>query len=229
VVTDPFAEKEHRFLLSNVMQARTEALLRPMAEALLAEGQRSHLRAEARFDHATLRTWSRPVGLDFSSTSDSTAVVLKRGMADALAVLLTARLADADDSDLTPMDSYVTALLRWIHSLRLDAAGPRGRAALLLVNALQEAEALRHEEETGTLSVNSDAVPEALSAFVRDVLSRRGDAEAIAALVDRYGTMPVFLRSGLDRLENADAPKALAFEQGPSVLRGLSPVTAARE
>ncbi len=225
-ITDPFGEGPSRFLLPNVMQARTEALLRPMAEELLAENQRSHLRTDARFDHAALRTWGRPVGLDFSGASDSTAVVLQRGMADALAVLLAARLADADDSDLTPMDHYVTELLRWVHALRVDAASPRGRAALLLVNYLREAEALRHDEEAGTLAVNPDATPEALSALVRDLLPLRGDAAE--AFVDRYKAMPAFLRSSLDRLEKTDHPKALAFEQGPSVLRGLTPVTAAR-
>lgn len=229
VYADPFGEGTSRFLLPNVMQARTEALLRPVAEELLAENQHSHVRADARFDHAALRTWSRPVGLNFSGASDSTAVVLQRGMADALAVLLAVRLADADDSELTPLDHYVTGLLHWVHALRVDAAAPRGRAARLLVNYLHEAEALGHDEEAGTLAVNSGAVPEALSALVRDLLSRRGDAEAIATFVDRHDAMPQFLRSVLDRLEKADPPKALAFEQGTSVLRGLSPVTAARE
>jgi hypothetical protein len=228
VHVDPFAENERWLLLSNVIQAHVEALLRPMAEETLAENQRSHLRTDARFDHATLRAWSQSAGPDFSSASDTTARVLERGWANALGLLLAARLAETDGSDLTPMDYFVTGLLHELHALRVDTASARGRAALLLVNYLREAEAVRHNEADGSLAVNPDATPEALSDFVRELLSRRGDADSIAAFVDRHGPMPAPLRSVLDRLEKAGPPKALAFDQGPSVLRGLSPVTAAR-
>lgn len=229
VHTDPFAENERWLLLSNVMQAHVEALLRPTADGLLAENQRSHLRANARFDHAALRAWSQSAGPDFSSASDTTAGALERGWADALGLLLAARLADTDGSDLAPMDHYVTGLVHGVHALRVDATSPRDRGVLLLLNYLRDAEALRHDAKAGTFGIRPDAVSEALSAFVRELLSIQGDAEAIASFVDRYGTMPASLRAGLDRLENTDAPTALAFEQGPSVLRGLSPVTAARE
>jgi hypothetical protein len=64
----------------------------------------------------------------------------------------------------------------------------------------------------------------ALPALVRAWLG----PPAASTFVERHDAMPAALRSALRRLERTGAPRALAFEQGPSVLRGLAPATAAR-
>jgi hypothetical protein len=120
------------------------------------------------------------------------------------------------------MEAYTTMLASLLHSLRRDTSSVPGRAALLQFNFLRDRGAITYDEATGTYAVVPTAMQEALPALARRLLAlRQAGGDDTAAFATTHGAMSPALRTTLNRLSGE--PVALAFEQGPSVLRGLTP------
>ena len=205
-------------LLANVARATADTLLRPLADALLAEPLPSHVTADAVVDVTALRQAAR------TALPDTASALRTAGAADALGLLLATALAARRDGGPDSTAYYATGLAHLAHTLRVDSAAAAGRAARASFNYLRKQGALSHDAGPGRYAVAPDSMAWALPGLARAWLR----PPAAPTFVERHDAMPAALRSALRRLERTGAPRALAFEQGPSVLRGLTPATAAR-
>jgi len=205
-------------LLANVARATADTLLRPLADALLAEPLPPHVTADAVFDVTALRQAAR------TALPDTASALRTAGTADALGLLLATALAARRDGGPDSTAYYATGLAHLVHTLRVDSAAAAGRAARASFNYLRKQGALSHDAGTGRYAVAPDTMARALPTLARAWLG----PPAAPAFAERHDAMPAALRSALRRLERTGAPRALAFEQGPSILRGLAPATAAR-
>ena len=214
----PSAAADRRpLLLANVARATADTLLRPLADALLAEPLASRVTADAVFDVTALRQAAR------TALPDTASALRAAGAADALGLLLATALAARREGGPDSTAYYATGLAHLAHTLRVDSAAA-GRAARASFNYLRKQGALSHDADTGRYAVAPDSMARALPALVRAWLG----PPAAPTFGERHDAMPTALRSALHRLDRTGAPRALAFEQGPSVLRGLTPATAAR-
>jgi hypothetical protein len=212
----PPAPDRRPLLLANVTRATADTLLRPLATAVLAEPLRPAVTADALFDLTALRQAAR------TALPDTASARRVAGAADALSLLLAPALAARPDGGPDSTAYYATGLARLVHTLRADSTAPAGRAARASLHYLSEEGAL--VADAGRLAVAPDTMARALPALARAWLRPSGSAP----LAGPSDATPAALRAALRRLERAGVPGALAFEQGPSVLRGLAPATAAR-
>ena len=212
----PPAPDRRLLLLANVVRATADTLLRPLADAVLAEPLRPAVTADALFDLTALRQAAR------TALPDTASALRTAGAADALSLLLAPALAARTDGGPDTTAYYATGLARLVHTLRVDSTAAPGRAARASLRFLRERGALAADGER--LTVAPDTMARALPALARAWLR----PPAAATLAERPDASLPELRAALRRLERAGVPVALAFEQGPSVLRGLAPATAAR-
>ena len=221
--TDASHARPRRLLLSNVLNARADSILAPTAEQVLLAASRSAVTIDALFGHTALQTWGRAL---VDPPDDTNAPILTA----ALPIALSFALGPIPNENTLPApDStayHATALTNLIHTVRLDTTTIRGRAALLAFNYLREADAI-HYHDGHLYTAAPDTVTTASAKLAHDLVDRRGGGAALS-FVERYDTVPPFLHSLLAQLDDAGIPRALAFEQGKSVLRGLDSATAAR-
>jgi hypothetical protein len=204
-----------RLLLANVIRARAVNLLRPTAEEVLVESQRSAVTPEALFAHTALRTWSR-ARLPDPPPGDRPAAVRTAATATALALALA---PSAPDTDAPGADAhYATAVADLLHTVRVDSTSRNGRAARLLLGALRDAGALTATDPPRYTMV-ADTMAQVLPTLVRDLHTGR-----VTPLDENTHQA---LSGMLTRLDDAGVPRGLAFEQGPSVLRSTAPTASA--
>ena len=194
-----------RVVLRNVAAAKADRVLAPIAALLVAPDQRGRVTADAFVAHAV---WHEV------AHGPAPSPALGEAAADARALLLAARLADleADDPD-AGADALEAAAVTYVASVfravRFGAAGPRGRAHLVVLNRLRDAGAL--EAMDGLWRVDVARVGPALEALLAD-LEAVPDADAF---VQRWGRTTDALVRSLDALETAGVPADVVFEAEP--------------
>ena len=143
----PSAAADRRpLLLANVVRATADTLLRPLADALLAEPLASRVTADAVFDVTALRQAAR------TALPDTASALRTAGTADALGLLLATALAARRDGGPDSTAYYATGLAHLAHTLRVDSAAAAGRAARASFNYLRTQGALSHDAGPGRSS-----------------------------------------------------------------------------
>jgi hypothetical protein len=226
-----------RLQLKNAMRAKFDAILTPIAEVLVAEEQRPHVTFDAFFGNTMFHEVAHGLGVTTTITGEGPVrealkdhyTTLEEGKADVLGLYAVRSLAEAGALDVELMAHDATVLASIFRSVRFGPASAHGRANLIRFNYFREQGALARDPNAGTYAVNPGSMRQATNALSRTILTLQGDGdyEAVASFVERYATMPEPLRADLDRLDAAGIPVDVAYEQGPSTLRGLAPAPAA--
>lgn len=202
-----------RAILRNVIEAKAEHVLRPLAETMLTATQRDLVTPDAFVQHVVLH--------ELAHGAATGSAALDEAAADARALRLAARLADADDASWAPFEAVAaTYLAAAIRAVRFGAAGARGRAHLVVLNRLLDSGAVVVDPEDDTWRVTADRVVPALDALLQD-LDGLSDPDPF---VRQWGRSPDALDRALDRLDAARIPADVVFQQGPVVL-GLPPAS----
>jgi hypothetical protein len=227
-----------RLQLKNAMRAKFDKILQPISDVLIAEEQRSHVTFDAFFGNTMFHEVAHGLGIKNTITNRGTVrealrdhyTTMEEGKADVLGLYMVTALADEGELDVDLMDNYTSFLASIFRSVRFGSASAHGRANLIRFNYFREQGAFSRDPETGTYAVNPDAIAQATNALSREILTLQGDGdyEAVASFVETYGAMPDQLQADLDRLEQQGIPVDITYEQGPAVLTGLAPATAAR-
>jgi hypothetical protein len=227
-----------RLQLKNAMRAKFDEILMPIAEVLIAEEQRPNVTFDAFFGNTMFHEVAHGLGIKNTITNRGTVrealrdhyTTMEEGKADVLGLYMVTALADEGELDVDLMDNYTSFLASIFRSVRFGSASAHGRANLIRFNYFREQGAFSRDPETGTYAVNPDAIAQATNALSREILTLQGDGdyEAVASFVETYGDMPDQLQADLDRLEQQGIPVDITYEQGPAVLTGLAPATAAR-
>jgi len=227
-----------RLQLKNAMRAKFDEILRPISDVLIAEEQRSHVTFDAFFGNTMFHEVAHGLGIKNTVTDRGPVrealrdhyTTMEEGKADVLGLYMVKTLADEGELNVELMDNYTSFLASIFRSVRFGSASAHGRANLIRFNYFQEQGAFSRDPATGTYAVNPDSMVQATNALSREILTLQGDGdyEAVATFVETYGPMPEQLRADLDRLAEAGIPVDITYEQGPNVLTGLTPATAAK-
>ncbi|MBC7425936.1 MAG: Zn-dependent hydrolase [Bacteroidia bacterium] len=233
---DETIQTEHgtrRSQLKNVMQAKFDNIMLPIAKALIDPAQQKHVTFNAFFVNTMFHEVAH--GLGIKNTIDGKGTVrealgadysaLEEGKADILGLYMVTRLFD--EKVLTEgeiADYYVTFVAGIFRSVRFGASSAHGKANMVRFNYFNELGAFTRDTKTGYYTVNIEkmkAAIESLSALILE-LQGNGDPTKVQELTKEKGIIGALLKADLQKLETLKIPVDIIFEQGVEVL-GLAP------
>lgn len=215
--------------LKNSMQAKFDKILVPIANLLIAEDQRQHVKFEAFFENTMFHEVAHGLGL--GKTVDQSATVreslrdaytsIEESKADILGLWCVYQLTQQGEfTDKELMDNFVTFMAGIFRSVRFGAASAHGKANMIRFYYFQESGAFERDDATGTYRVNFEKMRDAMMSLSEMVLVIQGDGDYATAsgLIKEKGFIREELQNDLNRISAAGIPRDIVFEQGPSVL-----------
>ena len=221
-----------RLQLENVMQAKFERIMLPIARELIVDEQQPNLTFDAFFQNTMFHEVAHGLGIKHVLGGKGTvrkalrdqASSFEEGKADILGLYMVTKLAAKGELDKsTLMNNYVTFLAGILRSVRFGASDAHARANMVRFNFFKQQGAFTRDETTGRYRVNFDKMTAAMNALSAKLLTIQGDGDYTAArqLTDQLGAVDAELAGDLRRLDQAHIPVDIRFEQGLAVL-GLS-------
>lgn len=222
------AKGTRRLQLENVMKAKFDAILVPIANELIARDQLKHVTFDAFFEDVMFHEVAHGLGikktLDGKGTVDEAlkeyASSFEEGKADILGLYMIdalSRQGELDESKL--MDGYVTFLAGILRSVRFGASDAHGKANMVRFNFFAERGAFTRDAD-GRYRVDFDRMREAMNALSAKLLTVQGDGDYAEArrMTETMGTIKPELAADLARLKDAKIPVDIRFEQGLETL-----------
>ncbi|MFB3778540.1 MAG: Zn-dependent hydrolase [Bryobacteraceae bacterium] len=214
-----------RLQLKNAMRAKFDKILVPIADVLIAQDQRKHIKFDAFFADTMFHEVAHGLGIKRTVNGKSTvrealkdqASGLEEGKADILGLYMITKLHESGEyRDTELMDNYVTFLAGILRSVRFGASSAHGVANLVRFNYFEKAGAFARDEKTDTYRVNIVKMQLAMISLLDKILRMQGDGDyaAVAAFTSELGAMSPALKSDLERLAKANIPVDIVFEQG---------------
>jgi hypothetical protein len=223
-----------RLQLENVMRAKFDNILVPIAKLLIAEDQIDHVTFDAFFEDTMFHEVAH--GLGIKNTLDGKGTVtqalkeyassFEEGKADILGLYLITALSEKGELDKAKlMDGYVTFLAGILRSVRFGAGDSHGKANMVRFHFFEQQGAFTRDPTSGRYRVEFDKMQSAMNALSEKLLTIQGDGDYAQAkeMTDTMGVISPELAADLKRLDAAKIPIDVTFEQGLDVL-GLQPV-----
>jgi hypothetical protein len=215
--------------LKNSMQAKFDKILVPIADLLIAEDQRQHVKFDAFFENTMFHEVAHGLGL--GNTVDQSTTVrealkdaytsIEEGKADILGLWCVYQLNEMGElGEKDMMDNFVTFMAGIFRSVRFGAASAHGKANMMRFYYFQEMGAFTRDEATGTYRVDYDKMKAAMMNLSETILKIQGDGdyETAKQIIEEKGFIREALQKDLDRIGEAGIPRDIVFEQGAEVL-----------
>jgi hypothetical protein len=205
-------------LLRNVIQAKFEALLMPLAELMIASDQRTYVTPEADFSFIMFHELAHGLGVKHT-LSDGRLVrealgelhhAVEEGKADLVGLFIATQLHHWGLlSEPKLRDLYVTALVRLLYNYD-------GVQSVARLNYFKERGAYSRDANTGTYRVHTERIQPAVEALSERLLRFQGDGDYQGAqtFLARYGQPDEDLVHDIKRMETAKLPLGLLLEGG---------------
>jgi len=216
-----------RLQLKNVMQAKFEKILVPMAGILITPEQRKHVTFDAFFANTMFHEVAHGLGIKNTINNKGpvrtalkeTYSTIEEGKADILGLYMVNQLHDKGVLEGDMRDYMTTFVASIFRSIRFGAHEAHGMANLMRFNYFMEKGAIERLPD-GTYRVDYDKLPEAMRSLSATILTLQGngDYEGVKAFIERYGQMTPTLEADLKRVNDAGIPVDIRFEQGLKVL-----------
>ncbi len=217
-----------RLQLKNAMRAKFDQILMPISEALIVPEQREHITFDAFFANTMFHEVAH--GLGIKNTLDGKGTVraalkehasaLEEGKADILGLYMVQSLLEKGEiTEGTLEDYYVTFMAGIFRSVRFGASSAHGKANMIRFNYFAQ-EGAFEKTDKGMYRVNMDKMQAAVKSLSQKILTLQGDGDykGVSQLVDKMGVIKPELASDLAKLEKADIPVDIHFNQGKEQL-----------
>ncbi len=218
-----------RLQLKNAMRAKFNKILVPIANMLIAENQRKHIKFYAFFANTMFHEVAHGLGIKNVLGSHTTvrqalkenASAFEEGKADVLGLYMVTNLFKKGvlkEGELK--DYYTTFLASIFRSVRFGASDAHGKANMVRFNYFQDKGAFSYDATKGVYSVNYDNFEKALTDLSHDLLIIQGDGdyEKATTWLKTGGVINTRLQRALDKLSAAGIPVDVDFIQGEKVL-----------
>jgi hypothetical protein len=222
------AKGTRRLQLKNVMKAKFDHILTPIANELIAKDQLSHVTFDAFFEDVMFHEVAHGLGikktLDGKGTVDEAlkeySSSFEEGKADILGLYMIDSLAEKGELDKAKlMDNYVTFLAGILRSVRFGAGDAHGKANMLRFNFFAERGAFSRDAD-GRYRVDFEKMRAAMRELSGLLLTVQGDGDYAKAkqMTETMGVIKPELAEDLKKLAAAKIPVDVRFEQGLDVL-----------
>lgn len=217
-----------RLQLRNVSRARFDALVRPLADHVIAPGQRPQVHFDAWFLNAMFHDMAQRLGMRDTVTGRGPvrlalgehADIIEETKAAVLSLWIAQWLHDSGElPETTLAEHYTSFLADGFRAAHVDPHGPTGRARMLVHNYFRDWGAFRRDAETGRYQVDTISMAPAIEALAAHVLTIQGsgDREGAAALIESMAQPRADAALDLERLGAAGVPTMVLFRQRESV------------
>ena len=175
-----------RLQLKNVMRAKFDRILVPIANELIAPDQQSHIKFDAFFANVMFHEVAHGLGIKNTINGKGTvrkalkeqASALEEGKADILGLYLATRLLQSGDlKGTTPDDHYVTFLASIFRSIRFGAGDAHGRANAAQLSYFAEHGAFTRDSASGRYKVDVARMRVAVDSLASRILRFQGDGD----------------------------------------------------
>jgi len=222
-----------RFLLKNVIKAKFDNILVPLADALVDSSQKEHVRFEAFFENLMFLILSEIAqGPGVQQTINGkgsvreslgeAAIAFEEAKASILSVFFAVKIVEAgnNQADLRIGDIFVTYMVNILRSIRRGIENPAGKANMMSFNYFMEKGAFQRNSDSGRYKVDVEKAKMAMNSWIKIIIEIQGNGNKAAALdlLKTKGSMAPVLRADLDRLKSVNIPKDVIYEQGLDVL-----------
>ncbi len=222
------AKGTRRLQLKNAMRAKFDAIMLPIAEQLIVPEQRKHVTFNGFFANTMFHEVAHGLGIKNTINEQGTvrqalkehASALEEGKADVLGLYMVKQLlAKGAITEGTLEDYYVTFMAGIFRSVRFGASSAHGKANMVRFNYFQEQGAFSRDEQ-GLYSVNMEKMTQAVDSLSELILTLQGNGDyaGVDQLVKEKGLIKEDLAKSLAKLEAANIPVDIVFEQGKQVL-----------
>lgn len=217
-----------RLQLKNVMQAKFDKILVPIANELIVEEQLKNITFDAFFSTVMFHEVAHGLGIKNTINGKGTvrealkdhASALEEGKADILGLYMITQLHKKGEIEGELEDYYVTFLAGIFRSVRFGASSAHGKANMIRFNFFKEKGAFEYASETGKYKVNFEKMEQAMTELSSLILTLQGDGDydGVDKLVKEKGVIGSDLQKDLDKLESKNIPVDLVFDQGMEAL-----------
>ena len=223
------AKGTRRLQLENVMRAKFDKIMLPIAKELIAEDQLDNVTFDAFFQNTMFHEVAHGLGIKNTLDGEGTvtealqdyASSFEEGKADVLGLYMIDSLAQKGEMDANKLeDNYVTFLAGILRSVRFGGTDAHAQANMLRFNYFADRGAFVRDPDTGRYRVDVDAMREAADQLAATLLTIQGDGDYDDAkrMTDKLGVIEPELAADLERLQDAGIPIDIRFEQGLDVL-----------
>ena len=214
-----------RLQLKNVIRAKFDQILMPIARELIADDQVPLITFDAFFGNVMFHEVAHGLGIKNTVNNKGTvrtalkerASALEEGKADILGLYMVQQLHQQGELQGENIQSnYVSFLASLFRSVRFGAGSAHGRANIAAFNFLQEFGAFTRDASTGKYRVDFEKFQAGMNALTEKILTMQGngDYDGVGAFEQQYGKIGSQLQTDLDRLKTKGIPVDIVFEQG---------------
>ncbi|MBN2431037.1 MAG: peptidase [Acidobacteria bacterium] len=208
------AKGSKKVMLKNVMRAKFEKSLTPIALRILEPDLRDDLDFQSYFDHVVLHEISHGLGPGNITRNGKPTTVsaelkelyppLEECKADIVGVWNCLFLADKGILPQRERKQFTTYLAGIFRSVRFGMGSAHGKGMVIQYNFLKEKGGLVFDPRTRRYGVNFDKIGEAVRELTRHVLLIQAEADYAKAkrFVEKYGRVPVEITATLAELED---------------------------
>jgi hypothetical protein len=213
-----------RLQLKNVMQAKFDKIMMPIAKALIADDQLPMLNFNAFFENTMFHEVAHGLGIkNVLGGKGTVRLALKEryssveeGKADILGLYMVQTLNK--QGQLPGEDvrgNYVSFLASLFRSVRFGGADAHGRANIVAFNFLQQQGAFTRDAGTGKYRVDFAKMESGMNALAAKILTIQGDGDyaGLGALQQQYGSISAETQRDLDGLKTKGIPVDVVFDQ----------------
>ena len=213
-----------RLQLKNVIRAKFDKILVPIANELLVPEQASMINFDSFFENVMFHEVAH--GLGIKATLNGTGTVrtalkeranaVEEGKADILGLYMVESLIKQGEITGEKIEgNYVDFLASLFRSARFGASDSHGRANIAAFNFLMEQGAFTRDSATGKYRVDFAKFPAGMNALAAKLITMQGDGDydGVVAFQQKYGTIGPEWQRDLDRLAAKGIPVDIIFEQ----------------
>jgi hypothetical protein len=225
------AKGSKKVLLRNVMDAKFNSILQPIAEVLVADDQLGHVNSESFFLHTLWHEMSHGLGpgklvLDGRETEvrlelKETYSTIEEAKADVMGMWAILKLEQAGRDYFAKsitLQQPVTYLAGMFRSVRFGISSAHGQANAIQFNYLREQGAIGQDPQSGRFRVDFARFLPAIELLLNEILvmQAEGNHAAAVAMIERYAQMPPVLATALGRLQDVPVDIQPVFQHYPT-------------
>jgi len=206
-------EGSKKVMLTNIIEAKFDNILRPIAEILMDRGQLDDVAFEPFYTAVLVHELAHGLGPRYVTGTDRGTTVngalqelyspIEEAKGDVVGVHSLAVLAGRGEYTADFLRQvYVSHVASLFRCVRFGTTEAHGKGCLIQFNWFREKGALVYDEASGRFRVDLDRIPDAVTSLAREflLLQATGDYDGTADLIRRYGETPQVLTDAIARL-----------------------------
>lgn len=217
-----------RSQLKNAMRAKFEYMVVPISKELINPKQRKYIDFNGFFSNVMFHEVAHGLGVKNLVTDSNITCrealgpnysAIEECKADVLGLYMVTQLWEKGELEGDLENYYITFVASVFRSVRFGAASAHGKANMITFNTLMNSGAIVRDSK-GSYSVDMKAMRSAIDKLAAELLTLQGDgnAQGVQAMLDTRAKVSDALMQDLARLEKANIPVDLVFDQGVDTL-----------